>query len=159
MPTPDKPSLDYSYTAFQEGQGTNDFPGTQLDNDLANLKAAIDATIDFTGGVVRSDGKLQNGIVSKSSLGPDVLLGLATPRPWETGAVYAVDDTATTNNSLYVCLVAHTAGTFSSDLAAERWALLIEFTVPSALLDNPVTAPKIAARAVTAAMSRMRPVL
>lgn len=41
----DSPDLDYSYTAFQQSQGDNSFPGTQLDNDLANLKAAIDAMI------------------------------------------------------------------------------------------------------------------
>lgn len=151
MPTPDKPSLDYSYTAFQQAQGNNSFPGTQLDNDLLNLKSAIDETIDFTSGVVRPDGKLNTGVVVKSSLAPDVLLGLASPRPWTTATAYVVDDTATINNGLYICTLAHTSGTFATDLAAGQWALLIEFTVPSSIPDGAVTTAKIAAGAVTAA--------
>ncbi len=149
MPTPDKPSLDYSYTAFQQGQGNNTFPGTQLDNDLANLKQAIDATIDFTGAVIRDDGKLQNAVVTKSSLAEDVVLGVAAPRPWVTATAYVVDDTATINNSLYICTAAHTSGVFATDLAAGRWALLIEFTVPAAIADGAVTTAKLANSAVT----------
>ena len=149
MPTPDKPSLDYSYTAFQEAQGSNNFPGTQLDNDLANLKTSIDETIDFVSGAVRDDGKLQNGIVTKNSLAEDVLLGVAAPRPWAAATVYAVDQTATINNSLYIATTDHTSGVFADDLAAGRWALLIEFTVPAAILDGSVTEPKHATGGVS----------
>lgn len=149
MPTPDKPSLDYSYTAFQESQGNNAFPGTQLDNDLANLKLSIDETIDFASGAIREDGKLQNGIVTKNSLAEDVLLGVPAPRPWLTATDYAVDQTATINNSLYICQAAHTSGVFATDLAVGRWALLIEFTVPAAILDGSVTEPKHATGGVS----------
>lgn len=149
MANPNKPDIDYSYTAFQQAQGDNSFPGTQLDNDLANLKASIDEVIDFTTGVVREDGQLANGSVKKHTLGEDVLLGVPAPRPWVTGVAYEVDQTATINNSLFICTLAHTSGTFSVDLAADRWALLIEFTVPAAILDDAVTEPKIAANAVT----------
>lgn len=149
MPTPEKPELDYSYTSFQEAQGNNTFPGTQLDNDLANLKQAIDETIDFAAIAIRDDGKLQNGIVTKNSLAEDVLLGVPAPRPWVTATAYAVDDTATINNSLYICAIAHTSGVFSSDLAFGRWVLLIEFTVPAAILDGSVTEPKHATGGVS----------
>lgn len=149
MPTPEKPDLDYSYTAFQQAQGNNLFPGTQLDNDLANLKQAIDETIDFAAQAVRDDGKLQNGIVTKNSLAEDVLLGLPAPRPWETATEYEADDTATINNSLYICVTAHTSGVFADDLAAGKWELLIEFTVPAAIPDGSVTEPKHATGGVS----------
>lgn len=151
MANPEKPELDYSYTAFQQAQGDNSFPGTQLDNDLANLKQSIDQTIDFTTAVIRSDGRLQNGVITKNAMAEDVLLGLPAPRPWVTLTAYAVDDTATINNSLYICLTAHTSGTFSADLSNGLWALLIEFTVPAAILDGAVTTPKIADGAVVTA--------
>lgn len=59
MGLPTKPTLDYSYVAFQQSQGDNAFPGTEIDNDHANLKLSIDETIDFIGGSFRSDGVLK----------------------------------------------------------------------------------------------------
>lgn len=59
MGLPTKPTLDYSYTAFQQSQGDNAFPGTEIDNDHDNLKLSIDETIDFLTGSFRSDGVLK----------------------------------------------------------------------------------------------------
>lgn len=59
MAYPDKPSLDYSYTGFQQSQGDNSFPGSQVDNDLANIKDSLDGTIDFIKGAINSDGSLK----------------------------------------------------------------------------------------------------
>jgi len=151
VPTPDSPELPYSFTAFQEAQGDNAFPGTQLDASLANLKSAIDQIIVFTGAVIRDDEKLNNGVVTKDSLDADVLLGLESPRPWVTATAYAVDDTATINNSLYICLAAHTSGVFANDLASGKWVLLIEFTVPSNIPDGSVVTAKLAGGAVATA--------
>lgn len=151
MANPTKPDLDYSYTSFAQAQGTNTFPGSQLDNDLANLKTSVDETIDFVTAVIREDGKLANAIVDKNALAEDVLLGVKAPRPWATASVYAVDDTVSSGNGLYICLVAHTAGTFATDLGAGFWTLLIEFTVPVSIADGAVTTAKIANLAVTTA--------
>lgn len=149
MAYPTKPERDYSYTSFQESQGDNSFPGTQLDNDLANLKQAIDETIDFTASVIRSDGKLGNGVVAKSSLDESILLGIAPPRAWETGGSYAVDETIFTANALYICVVAHTAGVFASDLAAGRWQAYATFTPLTDITDGTVTTPKVVDGAIT----------
>lgn len=149
MPTPDKPSLDYSYTAFQEGQGDNSFPGTFLDNDLANLKQAIDETIDFTSNVVRSDGKLQNGIVTQANLSSELQIGVRPPTPWLTGTAYAANDTVTTENGLYACLEAHTSNVFANDLAAGIWQLLFELTSLATPADGSITTPKLADGGVT----------
>lgn len=151
MANPEKPEIDYSYTGYQQAQGNNTFPGTQLDNDLAELKRAVDETIDFTTAVIRSDGALQNAIVTKSALAEDIQLGVAAPRPWVTATAYAVDDTVSFGNGLYICLEAHTSGTFATDLGADLWALLIEFTVPVSISDGAVTEPKIADLAVATA--------
>jgi hypothetical protein len=61
MSYPDKPSLDYSYTSFQQSQASNDFPGTELDNDLANLKTSVDEIIDAWTGSFNAEGILKPG--------------------------------------------------------------------------------------------------
>lgn len=62
--------------------------------------------------------------------GPFMLQNITTttinpaPRTWLTGTVYAVGDFVSTDSTTtYQCVIAHTAGTFSTDLAAERWVL------------------------------------
>ncbi|MBZ9889457.1 hypothetical protein LB559_16140 [Mesorhizobium sp. BR1-1-3] len=61
MPSPVKPIIDFSYLYS--------FPdGAQLDNDLAELVRGIDDTIDALADVRRSDGKLNNQIVTPDSL-------------------------------------------------------------------------------------------
>ena len=68
MANPTKPEIDYSYTGFQAEQQDFPFPGTQLDNDLAELKRGVDDTIDALADVRRSDGALANEIVTPDSL-------------------------------------------------------------------------------------------
>ena len=43
----------YSYTGFQQSQGNNSFPGTQLDADLNGLESAIDGVSAFMKNVIR----------------------------------------------------------------------------------------------------------
>jgi len=42
---------------------------------------------------------------------------------WVTGTAYAVQDIVTQSGTEYMCLVAHTSGTFATDLAAKKWAV------------------------------------
>jgi microcystin-dependent protein len=60
---PSKRDLDYSYTGFAAGQGDNSFPGSNVDDDLANLKASVDELIDFVSASIRSD-----NVISVSAL-------------------------------------------------------------------------------------------
>ena len=55
---------------------------------------------------------------------------------WVTAKVYAVTDTVTQAGNRYRCLVAHTAGTFSTELAANKWVLttMYQITVPLRIL-------------------------
>jgi len=43
---------------------------------------------------------------------------------WQTAYSYAVKDVVSESSILYVCLVAHTSGTFATDLAGGKWAIL-----------------------------------
>ena len=42
---------------------------------------------------------------------------------WSTGAAYVLRDVVTQGGVAYICVVAHTAGTFATDLAAGKWAV------------------------------------
>ena len=45
---------------------------------------------------------------------------------WLTSTAYAVNDVVTNSGNTYLCLVAHTSGTFATDLAANKWVVLID---------------------------------
>lgn len=42
---------------------------------------------------------------------------------WTTATAYVVNDTVRNDGNVYICLVAHTSGTFSTDLGAGKWEL------------------------------------
>jgi hypothetical protein len=123
----------YSYTGFQQAQGDNSFPGTQLDADLSGLQDSIDDLAAFTQGVMRSDGALKNGIVTYDSLAPSLqTAGIATATAWTTGTSYVLGSPVIINSNLYRCQVAHTSGVFATDLAAGKWAFVASLQQPSA---------------------------
>ena len=63
MAFPTVPTIDYSYTAFQQAQGKNEFPGTQLDNDLAKLTEGLEDVRTFLERSFRSDGGILPGVL------------------------------------------------------------------------------------------------
>lgn len=58
--------------------------------------------------------------------------GLVAPAPivwrgdWVTATSYHVGDGVQHTGSSYVCLIAHTSGTFATDLAASKWQIIAE---------------------------------
>ena len=127
MTFPTKPQNPYDYVTFQAGNPATPLPANQVASDFASHKASNDAIIEFQKLVQRSDGRLNNGSVRPETLsaGTVALIGKWTPRGnWLTATVYAVNDLVTQSNNLYVCIVAHTSGTFASDLAAGKWQLI-----------------------------------
>lgn len=132
MPNPTPPDIDYSYAGFQQEQQDFPFPGTQLDNDLAELSTSIDETIDALEDIRRADGALNNGIVTADSLAPDLLIGLQTPTLWVTSTAYVKLDCVfiyeTGIQGVYRCLVSHESADFSDDLAAGYWELIFSLS-------------------------------
>jgi hypothetical protein len=127
MTFPTKPQNPYDYVTFQAGNPATPLPANQVASDFASHKASNDAIIEFQKLVQRSDGRLNNGSVRPETLsaGTVALIGKLTPRGnWLTATVYAVNDLVPQSNNLYVCIVAHTPGTFASDLAASKWPLI-----------------------------------
>jgi microcystin-dependent protein len=141
-------TLSYSYTAFQQGQGDDSFPGTQLDADLATVVNELNGLRSFLENTWNSDGSIAAGVVTRASLASDIALGLLPPVPWTTATAYTVPQTVTIDSKLYQCLAAHTSGIFATDLANNRWTLIADFSVPGPIADSAVTTPKLADAAV-----------
>jgi len=129
--------------------------------------AALDAELDAAAATLaqvlanlalnqRDDGEIRDRRVKLHTLAPEVLALMAargTPRgAWTTGTAYALFDLVNQDQSTYAAVTAHTAGTFSTDLAAGRWLMLANGT-PQIASGVPFTpAGAIAATNVQAAI-------
>jgi hypothetical protein len=71
-PTPYTPSYDFS--DFEASNPTVPKPGAQLDNEFENIAESLGETITALADIRRSDGALNNEIVTVDSLADDVLL-------------------------------------------------------------------------------------
>lgn len=125
MAYPNIYGVTYSYTGFQQSQGGNTFPGTQLDADLAGLQSSVSNLALFVTGVMRSDGALANGSVTYDSLSTSLqTAGLAPSLAWVAGKQYFANGGAIINNGFYRATVAHVSGVFVTDLAAGKWVFV-----------------------------------
>jgi hypothetical protein len=55
---------------------------------------------------------------------------------WITARAYAVGDVIENGGTSYVCITAHTSGTFATDLAASKWQLLATASLPTQTGNN-----------------------
>ncbi|MGO3930852.1 hypothetical protein [Rhodopseudomonas pseudopalustris] len=130
MPYPRLYSPSYSYTDFSAAQGDSGFPGTRIDADLAGLSQTIANVAAFMQGVIRSDGALNNGVVTYDSLAPSLqTAGLIPADGWAPGVNFAAGQPAVVNDGLYRSRALHTASAnFAADLAAGLWQFV--FALP-----------------------------
>lgn len=121
----------------------------QVNSNLAEVETAfegvgteLDQTIRFTDGnpaeadyqIAANAAARANKVIGFDATGlvPGMVSKTLTPRGlWVTVTAYAIGDVsqAGTVGSLYYCVVAHTSGTFATDLAAVKWVLLLDATV------------------------------
>ena len=75
---------------------------------------------------------------------------------WTTSRTYAVRDLAldAATNNVYTCLVSHTSGTLSSDVAASKWALVINAAAVAASATTATTKASEAAASATTATNQ-----
>ena len=59
------------------------------------------------------------------------------PAAWITAHAYFIDDFVLQGGSQYRCMIAHTSGTFATDLAAGRWLLFTPQTGPDIVFVDP----------------------
>lgn len=150
MAQPTQYDRQYSFTTLASTNPSEPYTGAQLDAEFNAVKVTLDELLANIALVQRDDGDLANQSVGPDQLAASLSIGINPPSQWATATAYSLYDTVFNGTVLYKCLEAHTSGTFSTDLAAEKWELLAEFDTAT-ISDNAVTTAKINDLAVTSA--------
>jgi hypothetical protein len=128
MSQPPAYTRQFDFSDFQSTAPATPLPGNQVDAELNAVKTTLDATLSNIAVIQRDDGMLRNQSVHPESISNATLTmlnsDLVQRGAWLTSTAYAVNDLVTETSLVYLCLVAHTSGTFATDLAAGKWALL-----------------------------------
>lgn len=138
MSQPTKFTPSYDFSDFQTVNPTVPLPGNKVDENLNLIKTSTDQIINNLALLQRDDGKIINEGVHKDSLDAAVralIVAGGVPRgAWATATAYAVKDLIEYTGATYICVNAHTSGTFDTDLAAGKWLL---FASPASLTAVP----------------------
>lgn len=161
QPTAYNPTTDFSAEATSNAAGRSTVNPTKLDAEFANLETTVDQLCTNLALIQRDDTKLRDNVVELHTLSSQVRALFATAGAtirgdWVTATSYAVKDIVTESGATYICATAHTSGTFSTDLAADKWVLLM--FAPSALSASGVSntpAGSISATDVQAAIDEL----
>lgn len=90
-----------------------------IENLPANLAAASQAASDATSAAASATLALNQVLAIQDSLP-------SWRGPWLTATAYGIGDLVSQSGNSYICIVAHTSGTFSTDLSALRWQIFAE---------------------------------
>lgn len=133
MPQPPDYNRQHNLTDYATDNPSNPYQAAYVDDELDAIEDTLDQTLTNLVLIQRDDGALKNGIVTTDSLATDVaalmaVTGATLRGAWVTATSYALKDVVTRTGSTYICATAHTAGTFSTDLAAGKWIIISEST-------------------------------
>lgn len=125
------------------------FTDTNLEAELDAIATTFGTLLTNLALIQRDDTALADDIVAPHTLSPITLALFAAafdPKgAWATATAYVQRDAVTESGNLYICAVAHTSGTFATDLAAGRWMLVGNSTAVSSVFGR--------SGAITAAIS------
>lgn len=117
--------------ANKGGRSTVDTP--QLDAELDAVRSILNVYATAIESIRRDDGLLLSDLIKGHEFSAEALTLLAAQigtntalvwrGNWVTAQDYAVGNLVHQGGSTYICVAAHTSGTFSTDLAAELWEL------------------------------------
>ena len=129
------------FTEYQTEHQSAPFSGALLDAELVDIELNLQGLNANIALIQRDDGELANEVVGVAALGTDVLALIASETfsvegTWATATLYAVGDIVEKDAAAYLCLVAHTSGTFATDLTAVKW---VDLTGAAAALDATLT--------------------
>lgn len=130
QPTPYAQGSDFS--EYQAGNTAAPFNGANLDNELVKIQTNLTGLNNNIAIIQRDDGAMRNQIVNPETLSPSALALIAsgaftisaTDAAWVTATIYPVGRVVYNGTTAYLCTVAHTSGTFATDLAAVKWVVL-----------------------------------
>lgn len=126
QPDPFVITADFSQDEANGVSGRATVRTAALDGLFTALKTTLDQTLSNLALIQRDDGELIDGSVLMQTLSTEVLALLSSAAwtvrgVWLTATDYAKGDIVLQSDVVYLCVVAHTSGTFSTDLAADLW--------------------------------------
>lgn len=149
----------YNYTEYATANPGAPYNAAQHDAEANADIATINQLCTNIGLIQRDDGQLKNQSVHQDAFSTAALALIAsdfTPRSlWLTATAYVVGDMVQQSTSSYVCSIAHTSGTFNTDLAAGRWIILGATAASAASSISNTPAGNIAATDVQAAINEL----
>lgn len=132
-----------AYTKFYDGYGHNcvsiaNMPLSQASGSVTVIQY-LDGDNGFTDLITGAGDTIENSIIKYpgsirllkgytfpagyDNIKITAISGYASGYEWQTLKVYEPGNSVSNNSNNYICLVAHTAGTFATDLAAGKWIL------------------------------------
>lgn len=144
-----------NWTNFSTDYPTVQPTGSLLDAEFNAIKTTLTAVLSNLAEIQRDDLELANLSVGIDQLKSEIEIGFASVGDWATATVYALRDGVWKDNVLYRCIVAHTSGTFATDLTAEYWTEVLDLAsaVTSATAAAAASATAAATSATNAATS------
>lgn len=125
QPTAYVPATDFSAEEAASTSGRSTVRTAQLDAEFSAVKTTTDGVRTNLALIQRDDGEIRDQVVKVHTLHPVVLSLLNSAinpmGDWATTTVYAALDIVEQSGNVYICIEAHTSGTFSTDLAAGKW--------------------------------------
>ena len=126
----------YNFSNYQSQNPTAPLPGNKVDEELSRVKATLDEILANIALLQRDDNALANATVGLDQLKTELAgIGFNPPTAWSTAVNYIVRDTVFHNSAFYRALESHLSGTFSTDLAAEKWELIADMSGITATTD------------------------
>ena len=102
------------------------------------IEAALENTIS-------RDGTAPNTMTGSLDMNGQNILNLGNPitiegwvweGPWATTTAYVIGDVVENSGTSYICILAHTSGTFSTDLSNVKWQLVATANLPTQTSHN-----------------------
>jgi len=114
------------FSSFEASNPTDPKSGASLDAEFDAVKVTTDQVRSNLAILQRDDTLLGNNTVHVEALSSAVKALLSAEAgtirgAWLTATAYVVKDVVVESGLTYICAVAHTSGTFATDLAAVKW--------------------------------------
>lgn len=95
---------------------------------MALIETAMENTLSLDGTTPNSMGADfdMNGNTILNAVYPSGALNFGWEGAWVTSTAYTVHQVVEEAGSSYICIVAHTSGTFATDLSAAKWELVAQ---------------------------------
>lgn len=160
MSQPNRFSITVSFASDEANgvSGRSTVKTASLDGLMAGIQSTTDQIIANLALIQRDDGQILDQAVTIASLSTQVLALLSSTAwrvrgGWVTATAYAMGDLVLQGGIVYVCMVAHTSGTFATDLAAGDWGQVTANATAATTSFSPTST--IAALTVQAAISEL----